>query len=369
MKATPKEKKAILNGLIELLSQNRRWLLFVGTGASCELDRRLGMPELAAHLRSKIPHDALGWPDIRSRLDSGQSLEMALTGVALPPKTKSLIQQETGAYVAGIDRELRDDVLTGCKRWVGEELVNALGQRLPPYNPRLTIVTPNYDMLIEYSCAKNTMRYTSGHVGEIIRTWNWQQAQGNLTRASHVVQSSKKVGTREPLPRIELHKVHGSINLIRDPKSGRQWECDIWAEKVPDGFERVVAVPGEQKFESYASNVPVANCALEAEAKAAAFLVIGYGFNDAHLHQGIYDRVRRNDGPLLILTLELTDNRITELRTLGKRVWILTASRDASGNLDMDHTVIHCPLSDSPLVIEDEKLWSCDSFAKQILGD
>ena len=367
--ASPKGKKTIFDGLIELLSQNRRWLLFVGTGASCELDRRLGMPELATHLMSKVPHDAPGWSMIRSRLESGQSLEKALTEAALLSKTKSLIQQETGDYVAGIDRELRDDVLTGRKPWVGERLLNALGRRLPPVNPRLTVVTSNYDMLIEYSCAKNGIRYTSGHVGEIIRTWNWQQAQYDLTRVSGSNQRDKQVRTREPIPRVELYKVHGSINLFRDPKDSRQLECDIWVQEAPNGLERVVAAPGEQKFESYANNVDVAARAREAEAKAMGFLVIGYGFNDAHLHGVIYERVRRNDGSLLVLTRGLDARQIGELRALGKRVWILTASRDANGDIKESHTIIHCPLSESPVVIEDERLWSCDWFAKRILGD
>ncbi len=367
-KPTTNETKPILEGLIDLFSQNRRWLLFFGTGTSCALDSRLGMPKLAEYLLAKVPADAPGWPDVRSRLEARQNLEQSLTEVALPASTKSRIQSEVGDHVARINGELRDDVLTGRKPWVGELLLNALGQRLPPVNPRLTVVTSNYDMLIEYSCAKSGLRYTSGHVGEVIRTWNWQQAQDDLTRISGAGQTGKTVRAREPLPRVELYKIHGSINLFRDRKTGRQLECDVWAEKAPDGFERVVAAPGEQKFESYANIVEVAARAREAEAKAMGFLMIGYGFNDEHLHGRIYEQVRRNDGALLVLTRELAEHRISELRALGKRVWILTAGRDASGNAKDEHTLVHCPLCEPPVVLEDERLWSCDRFAKQILG-
>jgi hypothetical protein len=270
-KRTINEKKAILDGLIELFNQNRRWLLFFGTGTSCAMDKRLGMPKLAEHLLAKLPLDAQGWPDVRSRLEGRHNLEQALTEVALPAITKSLIQREVGDYVAAIDRELRDDVLTGRTPWVGGPLLNALGQRLPPVNPRLSVVTSNYDMLIEYSCARSGLRYTSGHVGEFLRSWNWQQAQDDLTRLSRVGQGSKPVRAREPLPRVELYKVHGSINLFREPTGNRQMECDVWAEKAPQGFERVVAAPGEQKFESYANIVDVAARARDAEAKAMAF--------------------------------------------------------------------------------------------------
>ena len=359
----------MLEGLIELVSQNRRWLLFFGTGTSCALDNRLGMSNLAEHLRTNLPPDVQGWPEIKSRLDAGQNLEQSLTEVALPTSTKSLIQREVGDYVAAIDRQLRDDVLTGKKHWVGESLLDALGQRLPPVNPRLTVVTSNYDMLIEYSCARIGLRYTSGHVGGVVRTWNWQQAQDGLTTLTGAGQVGKLVRTRNLISRVELYKVHGSINLFRDSENNRLLECDVWAEKSPSGFERVVAAPGEQKFESYANNmVEVAAGARDAEAKAMAFLMAGYGFNDPHLHSGICERVRRNDGALLVLTRELKDKRIAELRALGKRVWILTAGKDASGNTKDEQTIVYCPLWESPKVIVNERLWSCDCFTKQILG-
>ena len=360
------ETKNLLEGLIELFSQNRRWLLFFGTGTSCALDDRLGMPKLAEHLLTHLPPDAQGWPEVKARLEAGQNLEQSLTG--LSAETKAHVQKEVGDYVARIDRELRDDVLTGKKAWVGQSLLNALGQRLPPVNPRLTVVTSNYDMLIEYSCARIGLRYTSGHVGEVIRTWNWQQTQDDLTRLSGASQAARSARAREPLARVELYKVHGSINLFRDSENSRQLECDLWAEKAPDGFERVVAAPGEQKFESYVDNLDVAARARDAEAKVMAFLMAGYGFNDEHLHRGICQRVRQIDGPLLVLTRELDDNRITELRDLGKRVWILTAGRDARGNTKDEHTLVHCPLRESPTVIENERLWNCDYFAKRILG-
>ena len=166
---------------------------------------------------------------------------------------------------------------------MGESLLKALGRRLPPVHPRLSVVTSNYDMLIEYSCAKSGLRYTSGHVGEMIRTWNWRQAQGRSDQVCRC-RPEGQGRPRAPLPRVELYKVHGSINLFRGYQDRSALECDVWAEEAPDGFDRVVATPGDQKFESYASNIEVAAPAREAEANAMAFMVVGYGFNDAHLH-------------------------------------------------------------------------------------
>lgn len=41
------DKKKVLTGLLELFENNRRWLLFFGTGTSMTLDLRFGMEALA----------------------------------------------------------------------------------------------------------------------------------------------------------------------------------------------------------------------------------------------------------------------------------------------------------------------------------
>jgi len=357
----------ILEGLIGLLSQNRRWLLFFGTGTSCALDKRFGMSALTDHLKAELDGDT-DWHKILGHLESGQSLEQALTGAGLGDKTKSHIQQATGNYIAKIDHEVRDDVLLGNRGWVGECLVKTLVQRLPLRNPRLPVVTANYDMLIEYACARHRIRYTTGFSGEIIRTWNWEQAQDSLNRCRHSQQGARSMVQMDPLPRVELFKVHGSINRFSCASTHRQIECDLWRETVPSDLERIIAVPGDQKYEQYASIVETAASASRAENDALAFAVIGYGFKDPHWHGQIFGRVRSQDSPLLILTLELADDHVREIRALGKRVWILVAAKSTSGDTNKSHTLVYSPDLGAPVVLNNERLWSCDCFAQRILG-
>ena len=159
------EKKAILDGLIELFGQNRRWLLFFGTGASCALDTRFGMPALQEHLSSEFAAEP-EWAQVETQLAAGRTLEQALTGIALSQATKARIRRLTGDFVAGIDRSVRDDVLLGRKQWVGTRLIKTLVGRLPARNPRLAAITSNYDMLIEYGCACQGVRCTTGFVAQ-----------------------------------------------------------------------------------------------------------------------------------------------------------------------------------------------------------
>lgn len=360
-------KKAILDGLIELFRQHRRWLIFIGTGTSCALDKRLGMPALEGHLRRKMPENMDGWPSVLERLESGQGLEDALTGgVSLPPETKNRIKELTGTHVAKRDLLLRDKVLLGSgKKWPGESLLCRLVERLPPSSRRLPVVTPNYDMLIEYVCAKNGIRYTTGYAGELIRRLNWRQAQDSLTRYRTSQKSGKPY--REPLSHVELHKVHGSINLFRHADGSGLVECDAWVGKPPANCSREIAAPGDQKYQAYAENPDSGSSASEAEDHAAAFLVIGYGFNDPYLHDRILGRVRRDDCPLLVLTLDLPDATITSVRRSGTQVWVLTAGKSDSGGLLQNHTRVACPLAASELHVRNERLWSCDHFANSVL--
>ena len=350
-----------------LFSQNRRWLLFFGTGTSCALDKRLGMPALTEHLKEELG-DAPGWLEIKAHIEAGKSLEQALTGVGLRDETKSRIQQATGAYIAKIDHEVRDDVLLGKRWWVGERLVKALVQRLPPRNPRLPIVTANYDMLIEYACTYHGIRYTTGFSGEIIRTWNWGQAQDSLNQCRLSQQGARSMVLMDPLPRVELFKVHGSINRFLHISANRQIECDLWSEAVPAGLDRIIAAPGDQKYEQYASIVETAANARQAEKEALALAVIGYAFNDPHLHEGILGRVRSQDSPLLILTLELGDDQVKKLLAMGKRVWILVASKSPTGDIDESRTLVYSPEIGAPVVLNNERLWDCHYFTQRILG-
>jgi hypothetical protein len=165
-----------------------------------------------------------------------------------------------------------------------------------------------------------------------------------------------------------LFKVHGSINRFFHISANRQIECDLWSEAVPAGLERIIAVPGDQKYEQYASIVETAANARQAENEALAFAVIGYAFNDPHLHEGILGRVRSQDSPLLILTLELGDDQVKKLLAMGKRVWILVAPKSPTGDIDESSTLVYSPEIGAPVVLNNERLWDCHYFSQRILG-
>ncbi len=154
MKDEDKLKK-IKESLLAVMREPRRWLLLVGTGASVAMDSELGMPALASRLLAAIPGSTAGWKPVAKRLKQGDDLETALTGIKLTGSLQNEIAKYTAEFVTKKDGALRDDVLTGARTWVGEPLLRQLMRGLPPTWPRLPVVTPNYDMLIEYACSKS----------------------------------------------------------------------------------------------------------------------------------------------------------------------------------------------------------------------
>ena len=146
--------KKIKESLLAVMREPHRWLLLVGTGASVEMGAGLGMPALKDHLLASFSKDTEGWNPIAQKLNREIDLETALSEINPIESLQNEIANYTSNYVAKKDAELRDDVLTGEKTWVGGPLLKQLMRGLSPTWPRLPIVTPNYDMLIEYACSK-----------------------------------------------------------------------------------------------------------------------------------------------------------------------------------------------------------------------
>lgn len=361
--------KNIKESLLAVMRGPHRWLLVVGTGTSVAMDAELGMPTLARHLLADIPEDTDGWEAVAKRLKQGADLETALTGINLTESLQNEIARHTAAFVAQKDTALRDDVLTGKKTWVGEPLLQQLMRGLSPTWPRLPVVTPNYDMLIEYACSKANIPYITGYHGGIIRRQDWSKARERLCRLNPVTMGGKRRDTITPIPCVELMKVHGSINLFRCNSDGTFVENDIWITDCPADYTPIIAPPGDTKFqEALKFHDRLFGEALQAIDKAIAFFAIGYGFRDDHIHQKILERVRNHKCPLIVLTLD-PSKELDKLVTVGKEVWVITGIQNqANGKTDPSGTRFANSKKELSGEFGGVALWQSDVFTEQILG-
>ncbi len=359
----------IKESLLAVMREPRRWLLLVGTGTSVAMDTELGMPALAKHLLGIIPKGTDGWDSIAKKLHQKEDLETALKGITnLTESLQNKIAQHTASFISKKDAALRDDVLTGKMAWVGELLLKQLMRGLSPTWPRLPVVTPNYDMLIEYACSKASIPYITGYHGGIIRRHDWSKTRERFYRLNAVTIGGKRRDTISPIHRVELMKVHGSINLFRG-KNGNFVENDVWIAGCPPDYARIIAPPGDIKTSDL---VDYQDClfgeAVQAINKANAFFVIGYGFRDKHIHQRILERVQDHECPLIVLTLD-PSNELNELPSRGKNVWVITGTRNQADNkTDESGTCFSSGNEQLSGDFDDISLWKSDVFAKQILG-
>ena len=360
--------KNIKESLLAVMREPRRWLLLVGTGASVAMDAELGMPALKDHLLNEVPKDTDGWESIAKRLEQGDDLETALTGINLTEPLQNEIAKYTAAFVSQKDMALRDDVLTGKKAWVGEPLLQQLMRGLPPTWPRLPVVTPNYDMLIEYAFSKTDIPYITGYYGGILRRQDWSKARERLYRLNQVTMGGKRRDTITPIPCVELMKVHGSINMFKN-KDNELFENDMWVNKHPDNYTPMIAPPGDTKVqETLNFHGPLFSEASQAINKATAFFVIGYGFRDKHINREIQERVRNHKCPLIVLTLDPSEE-LDKLVTIGKDVWIITGLQNqANGKTDPSGTRFANSKKELSGEFGGVALWQSNVFTEQILG-
>lgn len=367
MKNDDKLKK-IKAALLAVMREPRRWLLLVGTGTSIAVDAELGMPALARHLIAAIPENTTGWKAVAKRLEQRDDLETALTGINPTESLHNEIAKHTATFVAQKDAALRDDVLTGNKPWVGESLLKQLMRGLSPTWPRLPIVTPNYDMLIEYACSKANIPYITGYHGGIIRRQDWSKARERLCRLNTVTMGGKRRDTITPIPCVELMKVHGSINMFKN-KDNELFENDMWVNEHPDNYKPMIAPPGETKFQDTLNfHGPLFREASQAIGTATAFFVIGYGFRDKHINREILERVRNHKCPLIVLTLE-PSAELDPLPSMEKTVWVITGIQNrTNGKTDPAGTRFANGNEELCGDYNGVTLWKSDVFTKQILG-
>ena len=354
--------------MLAVMREPRRWLLLVGTGPSVEMDTELGMRALKNHLLASIPKGTDDWTPIAEKLRRDVDLETALTGIHLTESLQNEIARHTSAFVAEKDKVVRDDVLTGKKIWAGEPLLKQLMRGLSPTWPRLPVVTSNYDMLIEYACSKANIPYITGYHGGIIRRQNWSEARQRLCRLSPVTMGGKRRDTITPILCVELMKVHGSINMFKN-KDDELFENDIWVNEYPDDYSPIIAPPGDAKNQELVNfHGRLFGEALQAIDKTTAFFVIGYGFRDNHIHRKILERVRNHQCPLVVLTLDPSEE-LDKLVTKGKDVWVITGIKNqANGETDRSGTRFANSKEELSGEFGGIALWKSDVFAKQILG-
>ena len=340
--------------------------VFFGTGMSCALDTRFGMPALRDALingmqhQNLTPNQADEWARVASALGVGKDLESSLDQV----DDHGLIQivtHITAEFVASLDKHFAYQIAEGRTEWPAIRLLKRITDALSESDPTLHVLTPNYDLLFEYACDHSNIQYTNGLFGGIERKQDWPCIDRALTERRKVRIGQKFRVTEKLRKHLRLYKVHGSLNYFFH--SNRVIQNDAWMWNPPSFAQRILITPGLSKYQTLQQfRRELIQSADDAIEKATRFLFLGYGFNDSHLEEYIKRKLIAQSSHGVIVTRD-SNVRIADLLTEAANLWLVCKSDSDNG------TQIFNGRYANPLSLPNQPLWDVRNFASRILGE
>jgi len=270
----------------------------VGSGLSCA-EGLPGMGELATYLLAEVGHrlvgaDADNWASA-SALFGTKGLEGALLAVPPTPSVESAIASATGQLIAERERIVVSEVFSGKRKL----RLTRLLPHLVKSEAGLTIVTTNYDRLVEIAAEEADIGADTMFVGRFAGQLNENESRMSFCRG--VALKLRRTATLQFRHRAIVFKPHGSLDWYA--RNGRPV---FYAGELPD-VGRLIITPGHNKFRNgYESPFDLHRSrANEAIDRAGRFLVLGYGFNDDHLETHLAPCIKGGK-PTLMLTRTLS---------------------------------------------------------------
>ena len=341
--------------------------VFFGTGMSCALDTRFGMPSLKDELPAKVVPDTQDseqvrqWSMVLESLQNGNDLETALNSVADLALLRK-VMSETGRLISSIDREYALQISNSEVTWPATAFFKRVVDTLPESDRVLHVLTPNYDTLFEHACDSAGILYATGFFGGLERQINWNTVNRSMQQVQTVARRQRLETSYKYRNHVRLYKVHGSLNLFFHRNT--VVENNAWMWDAPDFSDRVMITPGLSKHERLQHyRQELLKPADEAIDRSHRFLFLGYGFNDSHLETYIKQKLVTQACKGLIVTRD-SNPRIESLLQQAQNLWLVCKTQED----DVDGTRIYNRQFADWLVLPTKKLWDIETFASQILG-
>jgi hypothetical protein len=262
-----------------------------------------GMGSLSIELQDKLPYkisekaDVNNWNAISDRLKVGEGLEEALHSQKPTSIVEEKIREITAAFIRTAEKEALNNVLSGAKRFRLSDYL----QRFNIRNNGLTIITTNYDRLVEYSCEMNGIRVDTLFVGKFICQFSPDESKYSFCKSIYKLKGQSRV---EYSPKVTVLKPHGCLSW---------YHINGYACSVPhlEKDNCLIITPGINKYregynEPFDTHRARANAAIDS---ALRYIIIGYGFGDDHLETHLIRQLNSNK-PALILTHSLSDKAV-----------------------------------------------------------
>lgn len=281
-----------------------------------------GMNALARELQSKLPaklkeiNDLENWGRISSHLSAGIGLEEALHLDKPTERVEEGIREITANYIRNAETDTIEAVITGKRSF-------RLSSYLSKFNIRnlgLTIITTNYDRLIEYCCELDGIRIDTLFVGKYISKFDPDESKNSFCARIIRTKSHSRV---EYAPKVKVLKPHGCLS----------WQAiDGVPFSIPQNHRSdcLIITPGLNKYkvgynEPFDTHRAHANSSIDS---AARYIIIGYGFGDEHLETHLMRQINSKK-PTMIITRTLSQ-KAKEVVAANKNVLAISCHNSGS---------------------------------------
>ena len=281
---------------------------------------------------------------MKADLGRGNHLEAALENKTLPKTLLEKIVALTWQCVNEKDMALVENAVSGDREFALGQLLSGVFNST---QTKIDVVTTNYDRVAEYACNSVGALFQTGFAPGYVQKW---ESTGRV----------KFVYGAKAARVVSIWKVHGSLDWFRTVDE-RTVGLPVFelpaAEYIP-----LIVTPGLNKYEKthqdpFRTTINGADAALKS---ASAFLCIGFGFRDQHIHPKIIERCREKNVPIVVLAMALTDEARSFLRN--------RAGTNYLGIEKSDHvSKVYCPKHPNGVQVPKADLWSLSGFNTLIL--
>lgn len=340
-------------------TQIHKITIVVGTGSSMSVDLDFGMRSLEKYLKDIIPNLIIDkpnllmeWDQVLEKLGEGVDFENSLNVISSNGELLSIIIKETGNFVCRINRKYIPSLQKGETHIPISVLFEKFSKgKFSRQNPTVDVITPNYDLLLEYAFVYAKYSYTDGFYGNVQKEFDWKEAENDFER-SYVIKGKKDYRRKY---HFRLHKVHGSLNYFNI--EGKVVRDDTLAFFDADSIERFIITPGTTKYERIVDKREFyAECDKAIE-NTDCFIFVGYGFNDNDIDSKIRKQLAKSGKNAIIITKKLLGKGRELISTYGNIIAI-------EENYEEGGSIIHYQ---NGIHKHSKDVWKIDTFVKEIL--
>lgn len=318
-------------------------VILLGSGASAPYGiatMSILATKLKEHLGdTAIPEDQSCINNFFNELKRCKDMEQALLAVKITSNVENKIQRITWELINQGDKEVFNRLQANEKLGLTSLFNHLIGHTA---NRSINVITTNYDRLAEYAASQTRAFVNTGFTHCLIGKFMDEQT------LEHYRQLKDYIGL------INIWKVHGSLDWFHQTGDVL---CYQNSNNIPERHTPSIITPGTNKYEKSLENPwrTIMQRVDQSFKQASAFLCIGYGFNDNHIHPKLIERIKSKI-PLLVVT-KLVSPEARNLIQKNSEKYIIIEENNNGG------TLISTPESPDGISFNDV-FWTIDGLMK-----